>query len=211
MKKKGSDFSNIEDVTSQRFSAYGNVLSSFPTKEAIGLLEKTNMPTEENVYIASFTEWKQIALKHKIERDFFGGMPVQLGYCNGYNRVLNGLEYHKGSEINVLASDAIYFLARLTDVENHQIDSTAIKGFYVPKGTAIELYQTTLHLAPCPINDRGFKCMVILPDGTNKPLEEKSTDPLLFMKNKWLFAHKDAKRFVENGAHIGFVGPRPTV
>lgn len=211
MKKGGSDFSKIGDVASQRFSAYGNVLSSFPTEEAIGLLEKTNMPVEENVYIASYPEWKQVALKHEVERDFFGGMPVQLGYCNGYNRVLNGLEYHKGSEINVLASDVIYFLAKLTDGENYQIDSSTIESFFVPKGTAIELYQTTLHLAPCPINDRGFKCMVILPEGTNNPLEVESNDPLLFMKNKWLFAHKDAKRFVENRAHIGFVGHRPKV
>ena len=55
---------------------------------------------------------------------------------------------------------------------------------------------TTLHYAPCNVAASGFKCVVVLPKGTNTDitLEEKHTpeDDLLFARNKWLLSHPDA-------------------
>ena len=65
-----------------------------------------------------------------------------------------------------------------------------------PAGTTIEVYATTLHYAPCNVAASGFKCVVVLPKGTNTDitLEEKHTpeDDLLFARNKWLLSHPDA-------------------
>ena len=46
---------------------------------------------------------------------------------------------------------------------------------------------------------------VILPKGTNTPLLKKSDDPLYFMNNKWLIAHKDSPQ-AQKGAYIGIKG-----
>ena len=86
---------------------------------------------------------------------------------------------------------------------------TGQMGSSVPACTAIEVYATTLHYAPCNVNEDGFKCVVVLPRDTNLPLEnsiEKTgEDALLFARNKWLIGHKDTD-LVEQGAFIGLVG-----
>ena len=71
-----------------------------------------------------------------------------------------------------------------------------MEAFLIPAGTTIEVYATTLHYAPCNVAASGFKCVVVLPKGTNTDitLEEKHTpeDDLLFARNKWLLSHPDA-------------------
>ena len=71
-----------------------------------------------------------------------------------------------------------------------------MEAFLIPAGTTIEVYATPLHYAPCNVAASGFKCVVVLPKGTNTDitLEEKHTpeDDLLFARNKWLLSHPDA-------------------
>ena len=65
----------------------------------------------------------------------------------------------------------------------------------VPAGTAVELYATTLHYAPCSVGGGYFKMAVVLPKGTNYPLDktfDTGEEKLLAAKNKFLIAHKDA-------------------
>ena len=60
----------------------------------------------------------------------------------------------------------------------------------------IEVYATTLHYAPCNVEDCGFRAVVVLPEGTNTEIEtghsDTPEDRLLFARNKWLIAHPDA-------------------
>lgn len=81
------------------------------------------------------------------------------------------------------------------------------------KGTAIEMYQTTLHLSPCRVSDIGFKDVVILPRGTNTPLNNGGADEaaigeerLLLQKNKWVIAHHDREPLIKQGAYPGLLG-----
>ena len=95
-----------------------------------------------------------------------------------------------------------------------------LEAFFVPAGTAVELYATTLHYTPIGTkeNDYAFKTGVILPFGTNFPLgvklgaeaeEEKlPEEKLLFAKNKWLIAHEEGG---EEGAFIGLTGKNISV
>ena len=59
-----------------------------------------------------------------------------------------------------------------------------MEAFLVPAGTAVEVYATTLHYAPCHVKDEGFRCVIVLPRDTNldmEPVEVKDPeDRLLF-------------------------------
>ena len=86
--------------------------------------------------------------------------------------------------------------------------------FFVPAGTAVELYATTLHYAPCGKEGQEFRCGVVLPKGTNEELHEpvgkEAEDRLLFAENKWLIAHKESG-LEQDGAWIGLKGKNLTL
>ena len=65
----------------------------------------------------------------------YGGMPVDLGYCNGYNTKLNCLEYHRDSELNCGTEDFILLVARADEIENDKLDTSKVKTFRVPAGS----------------------------------------------------------------------------
>jgi hypothetical protein len=193
------------------FKDYGKIINGYDFTELENYINTLAVPEDGNVYVASDKAMEKMAVKRITEANFYGGMEIQIGYCNGNNSHLGGLEYHKGSEINVAVSDMILLLGKVQDIDRNQYRAEKIKAFYIPKGTALELYQTTLHFAPCKVTDEGFRCVVILPKGTNTPLEghvEKvdEEDELLFMKNKWLMAHPERKPLIEKGANAGIVG-----
>lgn len=135
-------------------------------------------------------------------------MPIQIGYCNGRNTTYNGFEYHKGSEINIAVTDFMLVLGHTWEIKDNTYRIEDAKVFFVEKGTAIEMYQTTLHLSPCRVSDIGFKDVVILPRGTNTPLNNGGTDEaaigeerLLLQRNKWVIAHPDREPLINKG-HI---------
>ena len=201
-------FYHIEDC---QFNTYGKIINHYDFKELQDYMEQTGIPEDGNVYVASVSEMENTKIKKEIQFAFYGGIPIEIGYCNGPNSTLNGLEYHKSSEINIAMTDLVLLLGKIQDIHHNGYDSKNVEAFFVPKGTAIELYATTLHFGPCKVNEEGFKDIVILPDGTNDPLEqtiEKRTeeDELLFMKNKWLLVHPEREVLVNRGAYPGIIG-----
>jgi hypothetical protein len=201
----------IHHVEDSLFKQYGKVIESYDFAELKPYMDQTMIPKDSNDYVASVTEMEQTKVKEVIEANFYGGMPIQIGYCNGPNQTLNGLEYHKSSEINVAMTDLVLLLGRVQDIEYNHYDAKNVDAFFLPQGTAVELYATTLHFAPCKVDEEGFKAIVILPAGTNEPLEkavEKKTeeDVLLFMKNKWLLAHPEREVLINRGAFPGIRG-----
>ena len=81
--------------------------------------------------------------------------------------------------------------------EDYTYDTAKVEGFFVPAKTAVELYATTLHYAPCQASEEGFRCVIVLPEGTNHELDfsvvSEGEEKLMTAKNKWLIAHEDAK------------------
>ena len=65
-------------------------------------------------------------------------------------------------------------------------------------------------MSPCRVCDGGFKDIVILPKGTNTPLQSKTiTDEeskLLIQKNKWVIAHPQREALIKQGAVAGLIG-----
>lgn len=85
----------------------------------------------------------------------------------------------------------------------------------MPAGTAVLLYETTLHYAPCTAKgESGFRVLIVLIKGTNvgRPEIEVASDEdkLLWGTNKWLVAHPDAPE-AKNGAFVGLSGENITI
>ncbi|MFT8315398.1 MAG: DUF4867 family protein [Clostridium sp.] len=201
----------IKDVQDKAFIKYGKIINDYNFNELTEYMEKkTQIPSKGNIYVASVSEMENTKIRERLENEFYGEIPIEIGYCNGSNSTLNGLEYHKGSEINVAVTDMVLLLGELKDVSNNKYDSSRVEAFFIKKGTAIQLYETTLHFGPCKTSKNGFKCIVILIKGTNEPLRETALkhnrDILLFAKNKWLLAHPERKSLIEKGAYAGIIG-----
>ena len=201
---------NIKEVNDLSFKEYGKIISGYDFSDLLDYMEReTSIPEEGNIYKASIPEMEQFKVMDYLQYGFYGELLIQIGYCNGRNSTLNGLEYHIGSEINIAVTDLILLVGKLQDVLNEKYESKDVDAFFVPKGTALQMYETTLHFAPCKTSAEGFKCIVILPRGTNEPLENDKAgygDKLLFARNKWLLAHPERKPLMEKDAWPGIIG-----
>ena len=187
----------IQKVTDPAFRKYGQVLEGYDFTGLIKEMKHTPVP-EDVIYVPSVEELEALDIMKDLQNKGYGGLPVQIGYCNGHNKKLNAVEYHRNSEINVSVTDLVLLIGHQQDIEpDHTYDTSKIEAFLVPAGTGIEVYATTLHYAPCHVNEGGFQCVVVLPKGTNTDLtfqtEKTGEDSLMTAKNKWLIAHEDAK------------------
>lgn len=196
----------IYSVNDKEFSEYGRILSGLKLDELLTKMEETPLP-DDVIYVAGDEKLEATESYSQMSKSVYGSMPVQIGYCNGHNQLLNALEYHRSSEINVAVTDMILLLGRQQDIEeDYTYDTSKVMAFLVPKGVAVEIYATTLHYAPCGVDGEGFRCVVVLPKGTNLDVEPANVIPedrLLAATNKWLIAHKDAKI---DGAFNGLKG-----
>ena len=204
----------ILSVNDPAFKKYGRVVTNVDFTELVEAMKKTPVP-EGVVYEPSVSELEVLPVMQKLSEIAYGEMPIQIGYCNGHNKKLNALEYHRDSEINVAATDAILMLGLLEEVEaDHTYDTANVKAFLVPAGTAVEVYATTLHYAPCGVDGNGFQVTVVLPKGTNYPLKTEhpratgnttdNEDCLITAVNKWLIGHPEGG--LSKGSFLGLKG-----
>jgi len=204
----------VKLIGKENFKQYGRILTGeYEVTELILALKKKEAPENSIVYVPSVEDFEQLPIAQIIVNSLFGGLPVQIGYCNGTNRKLNAVEYHRSSEIGVAATDLILLLGKQQDItEDLTYDSSKIEAFLVPEGTVFEMYATTLHYAPCSVDGKPFRNIVALPKGTNIELTEHMNhgkeDQLMTAKNKWLIAHSEAG--IE-GACVGVIGDNLTV
>ena len=198
----------IKKVTDEAFRKYGQVLEGYDFSEMVEVMKNTPWP-EGRIYVPSYDKLEACQVFKELTDRIYGGMPIQAGHCSGNNDILNALEYHRSSEVNVAGHNGqILVLGKVEDMEpGYTYDTAKAEVFYLPEGMAVEMYATTLHFAPWTAEGEGFKSVVILPKGTNEPLEvepEKiGEDALLRAKNKWLMAHPDAQM---EGAYVGLKG-----
>ena len=201
----------IYSVFDPQFKPYGQIVTGMeePVKEILNTLRST--PQGAGVeYVPTDPALQKLPAAAAISEHCFGGMPVQLGWCNGHNTKLNCLEYHRDSEFNLGTEDFILLLARQEEIENGLLDTAKVKAFKVPAGVLVEVYATTLHYAPCHCcGDKGFRVLVALPWLTNtaRPDMENKTpeDAYLTARNKWLLAHPDSDE-AKGGAKVGLTG-----
>ena len=193
----------IYSVCDPEFKEYGEIISDLDASEVIENALKIAKPIGGASYTPSIPELENIAEFDKIRDEYFGGMDIQIGLCWGYNTKLNALEYHKCTEINIAATDMLVFLGRLSDIKDGMFSSDDVKAFFVPAGTAIELYNDTLHYCPCQTAKDGFYSVVVLMKGTNGPLNFTPADNRIIGHNKWVIWHKEA---VPANGYVGIGG-----
>ena len=206
----------IKSVFSHSFERYGKVLTGYDVTDLLKKLdETTKKPDNAVIYEPGDAGLESLPIAKEFSDNAYGGMPIQVGYCNGNNTKLNCLEWHIGSELNIPSNDIVLLLAPLQSVKNGKLNTSAVEAFYVPAGTIVQVYETTLHYAPCnavkngEVSKEGFRVIVVLPKDTNteKPkIDEKNlNDKLLWARNKWLIAHPDSSE-AKAGAFVGLNG-----
>ena len=200
----------IKTVFDPTFKPYGKVLEGYDTSALVRAMNDIPLPESGTEYEPDIASLEACAIYREFRDNAYGGMPIQIGMCWGRNTRLNCLEYHRDSEVNVGEGDFILLLAKQDEIVDGVLDTSRVKAFRVPAGVPVEVYATTLHYAPCHVNEaEGFRVAVVLPRGTNtavpgaKPVNEEDT--WLTARNKWLLAHPESDEG-KSGAHIGLKG-----
>lgn len=201
----------IYSVYDPEFKSYGQVVTGLDStvSEILDTLKDT--PCGDAVeYVPKWEPLQELPAAVEVSEHLYGGMPVQMGWCNGHNTKLNCLEYHRDSEYNLGTEDFILLLAKQDEIVDGMLDTEKVKAFKVPSGVMVECFATTLHYAPCQASrDKGFRVLVALPEGTNleRPVMKNLTaeDEILTACNKWLLAHPESSE-AKNGAKIGLTG-----
>ncbi|MFI3140877.1 MAG: DUF4867 family protein [Clostridia bacterium] len=166
-------------------------------------------PSQANQYIASDDEAEKLQAYKEIESEIFADLPCQFGWCFGGGRKMNGIEWHKSSEVIVACSDFVLILGSAFDIVDGVYDSAKAVGVFVKKGEVIELLPMTLHLAPLAVYET-FCSAIILPKGTNLPLNDGIKGEKRAV-NKWLLVHEEHEVGIKNGGKIGVVGENITL
>ena len=183
----------ILSVYDKEFARYGHVITGYDVRELLETLDRISpLPEIGTEYVPGNPVLEALPVAKQFAVNEYGGMPIQLGWCNGHNTKMNCLEYHRDSEVNLGTKDFILLLAKIDDIEDGKLDSAKVKAFLCPAGVPVEV-----------------KVLVILPKGTNGPKPEMTPvndeDKLLWACNKWLLAHPDSRE-AGKGAVAAIVG-----
>ena len=200
----------IYSVYDAEFKPYGQVVEGHDVQPLLNALASATPLPEGVVYTAREPALEALPAAGWMRDNAYGGMPVQLGWCNGHNTKLNCLEYHRDSEFNLGTEDFILLLAKQDEIENGKLDTGKVKAFRCPAGVLLEVFATSLHYAPCHTDPaKGFKVMIALPKGTNTARPTltpvSSEDKLLWACNKCRLAHPSTTE-AAHGALVGIVG-----
>ena len=90
----------IYSIYDEAFRPYGKVLEGYDTAALTAALENETPLPEGVSYVPAEPALEKLPIMAELSDRAYGGMPVQLGWCNGHNTKLNCLEYHRDSEIN---------------------------------------------------------------------------------------------------------------
>ena len=200
----------IHSVFDPAFAPYGKVLEGYDTAALTETLTAVTPLPEGVDYVPSQPELEALPIAGQFSSNAYGGMPIQLGWCNGHNTKLNCLEYHRDSELNIGSEDFILLVAREDDIIDGRLNTARVKAFRAPAGAVVEVYATTLHYAPCSASKgAGFRVVIVLPRGTNGPKPAMTPlngeDETLWACNKWLLAHAESSEAAQ-GAPVRLDG-----
>jgi hypothetical protein len=199
----------IYPVVDKKFARYGKVHQGFqfPGLREVSL-NAFPVSAPGGGYVRTLDALEVHSEAAILRNQILGQMDGEIGVCWGHNHQLGGLEWHSCHEVNIAASPLVLLLADLRDTEDNRLDANKVEAFFLDTGDTVEIFSTNMHLAPSEVQT-GFNCLVVLPRGTNYPLDGgvEKKDPALFAKNKWLIAHEENKRLIDRGAPRGIYGP----
>lgn len=205
LKKLNPDV-DFYDVSDKEFASFGRIVKNLDATEIIDTAKKIPNPESGSSYQPSVEDFEKLNIAETIKNEYYGSLPTQIGYCWGHNTMMNATEWHTSSEINIAITPLVLILGHVWDIKDGKIDSSKFKAFYLPAGTVVEVYATSLHFCPCEVSKDGFGCVVGLPAGTNTDLEIETENKMLFRKNKWIIAHVENETLINRGVVAGITG-----
>ena len=172
-------------------------------------------PEEGTAYLPSLPQLEATETIQAIGRDVYAGMPIEAGVTQGHARTFTAFEYHQCSETNIMLDDVVMVLAQRRVLEaKGKIDPNRDAAlFYVPKGSVIELYNSTLHYTPLSVSTKAYQVLVIAVKGTNEPLPAgfSSQNPRVVKQGKFQVVHPSRKDKIAQGYQVGLSGKVLTV
>ena len=136
----------IYEITDARFKKYGKIVDGIDFSEMIDVMKKETPIPEGVVYEPGCEALESLPVYGELMNRMYGEMPIQIGYCNGHNELLNAVEYHRNSEINIAATDAILILGMQQDIDSKfHYDTSKMEAFFVPAGKSVNILITV----PC--------------------------------------------------------------
>ena len=201
----------IKKTTDQAFAKYGKIYTNYDVSDVIKYMDDNiTIDQTSNVYVPSNAELEKVPSMQTIGTDIYAGMPFEAGECTGQSSNFTAVEYHQGSELNVMLTDVVMVLGKRSVLEESGTFNAKEQAelFFVPRGTVVEFYSDTLHYSPIKVDDSGFKIIVMLPAGSNHPLPENfhSNNPRIVKKNKFQVVHESRTDKIEQGAQIEVSG-----
>ena len=82
----------IYSVTDERFKKYGKVVKDIDFSGLVKALEEVTPLPEGVEYVPGMPELEALPVMQELTVKTYGEMPIQIGYCNGHNCMLNALE-----------------------------------------------------------------------------------------------------------------------
>ena len=137
----------IFPVTDPEFKPYGRVVTGLDTAKAeiLAALANTPLPAATN-YVAEDAALQELPAAVEVSEHLFGGMPCQLGWCNGHNTYLNCLEYHRDSEFNLGTEDFVLLLARQEEIAGGKLDTAHPDSAEAKAGAYVGLVGENVHI-----------------------------------------------------------------
>jgi hypothetical protein len=181
----------IYELTDSAFGQFGRLLTDedYDFSAIIRSVEAYGqIPDEGDIYIKDLEELATPEERQALSNALFGEMPIQIGYGAGRAKGFTFGEYHQGNEILIWLDPAINILGDFRDIVNGELDAKKLKAFFVPAGSAIELYSGTFHGLPYTLGE-FYRLCCVLPYSTNFPREhdipKTGEAKLLVNKNSW--------------------------
>jgi ureidoglycolate hydrolase len=200
----------ILPVTDPSFARFGRVLVGAKAAQAVAHARKVWKVEDKVDAVVSVPEFEaDTDLQATVGNRVFGGLPYEVGWVFGRNDALTGVEWHQGSEAHIPVEDCVFLLAPAQDAQwnpGFSLDTAAVKAFYCPAGTIVELFQWALHYCPVMVSRKtGFCNLFVLPRTTGNALPftpDKSLpdSSLMTAVNIWFTGHQESGK-------TGFHGP----
>ena len=206
----------IYTVNDPEFKTYGVVHPTVKVPKMREFIYAQEMPAGE-FYVPCEEKLMEMDEAIYFTQFAYGETACQVGYYTGFCTKLNGVEYHKCSEVLVEFEPCVLIVGHIWDIEDQKLQSSDLKLFYCPPETCVELYATTLHFAPAMATTAGVRQVVCQTLTTNTPLHhpelltDRDENPMLLERNKWVLIHEEAKAGFSDRAVVGIMGENVSV
>ncbi|KRN99262.1 DUF4867 family protein [Companilactobacillus kimchiensis] len=201
----------ILSIDDPDFKKYGKVYTNYDISEVTDYMDKNvKISSPANFYTPSNAGLEKIDTIQEMGRDIYANLPIEAGECTGQSTNFSAIEYHQGSETNIMLTDVIMVLGQRSTLDTKGSYSPRDDGqtFFVPAGTVVEFYSSTLHYAPIKVHDSGFSIIVMLIRGSNEelPADFKSNNKRIVKQNKFQLVDPIRKDKIAMGIQVGLTG-----